>query len=452
MTPTLRVERTNNSSTRARRARTTDSGFQSTTNSRRSTPRRTPVVSSSRYTLDRANIPNHEDCRTGNQTFYAEISKGKRPIADLRDLECISTLGTGAWGAVYLVKVKRRFGKPTGKAGALLALKGVEKRAYRDLERNDQREDRWEAAEGKNYERRALASLPWNPFIVGLLDAYTDPRNLYLLLELAPRGCLYDILGEPLPPDAAKFYFANLVLALEFLHSHGLVHRDIKNENILIGADGYAMITDFGFSQFVPESEEWARLGTIAFVSPEIATCTTNTTEAKLASDWWSAACSLFEMLTTDMPFHPKGNQGYKELVEEHRQRNIPWPDSFDDQARDLISRMLNPELSSRYGARTIPAGNGSQINQEVRSHEFMRSVRWDRIEARIERAPKWPDSVPLLTAGWDDRSLPEQKKVPGLQLKRRFPGPQSEVSGDFRADRPSKRQRTGVLTETAAI
>ncbi|KAI0723899.1 kinase-like domain-containing protein [Cerioporus squamosus] len=436
-------------------ARTADSGFVSATRSmgrwaKKRAPA-TPVASSSRHTLDRANPPNHRDMQTGIPISYAEKSTGRRPVADLHDLECISTLGTGSWGAAYLVKVKRRFGKPTGKTGALLALKSVEKRAYRDLERNDPREDRWEAAEAKNLERRALTSLPWNPFVAGVLDAYADPRNVYLLLELAPRGSISDLLADgPLSPEAAKFYFANLVLGLEFLHSHDLIHRDIKTDNILVGADGYAMITDFGFSQFVHDSKEWDRLGTVAFVSPEIATKTANTTEARFASDWWSAACALFEMLTTSIPFHPKGKGEYAELVEEHWQQNIHWPtDPFDEQAEDLIERMLTPQLSSRYGSRTIPVGrDGSEVNEDVREHAWMKDLRWDRLEARIERAPKWPDPVPMLTSGWDDRSLPTQKKVPGLRLKRRFP--QCDAIGDSHpAGRPSKRQRTAAPTET---
>ncbi|RDX56416.1 kinase-like protein [Lentinus brumalis] len=372
----------------------------------------------------------------------------RRPPIDLHDLECITTLGAGTWGAAYLVKVKRRFGKATGKAGALLALKGVEKRAYRDLERNDPQEDRWQASEGKNWERRALASLPWNPFIIGILDAYADPRNIYLLLELAPRGSLHTLLGDqPLHPATARFYFSHLVLGLEFLHSHDLVHRDIKTENILIGADGYAMITDFGFSQFVHDSKEWDRLGTLEFVSPEVATNTANTTAARFASDWWSAACVLFEILTTRIPFEPKENKGpgYAHLAEEHWQQNIPWPDPFDEQAKDLISRMLTPQLSSRFGCRTIPVGkDGREVNEDLRGHEWLNNLRWDRMEARIERAPKWPDSVPLLTAGWDNHFLPQQKKVPGLRLKRKFP--QSDLIGNSHLDgRLSKRQRTAA-------
>ena len=61
------------------------------------------------------------------------------------------------------------------------------------------------------------------------------------------------------------------------------------------------MLTDFGFSKFAHEKEEWERLGTMVFVSPEIAMNNANTAEARFASDWWSAACSLFEMLTTSM-------------------------------------------------------------------------------------------------------------------------------------------------------
>lgn len=158
-------------------------------------------------------------------------------------------------------------------------------------------------------ERRALCTLPWNPFVANLLDAYVDPRNTYLLLELAPRGSIHDhirVASGPMSALTSKFYFANIVLGLEFLHSQGLVHKDIKNENILIGADGYAMIADFGLSQYVNEGT-WDRMGTYYFISPEIIEGDSDqySAEAKYASDWWGAACCLFEMMTsTVVSFH----------------------------------------------------------------------------------------------------------------------------------------------------
>lgn len=211
-----------------------------------------------------------------------------------------------------------------------------------------------------------------------------------------------EIVKGPLPLPMAQFYFSNLTLAIEFIHSHGIVHRDIKNENILIGADGYAMLTDFGHAQVVHEGKKWDPSGTFLFVSPEIAESAMNTPEARYASDWWSAACALFEMVTDRVvccfgvataseshlkylqPFKPS-NMDYEELAEKQAKKLICWPEDYEESPIwDLLGRMFEPQLSSRFGARTQSQGD-YKMNVELRGHHWMSELRWDRIETRIE-------------------------------------------------------------------
>lgn len=105
--------------------------------------------------------------------------------------------------------------------------------------------------------------------------------------------------------EHAKFYFANVVLAVEFLHTHGIVHCDIKTENILIGADGYLMITDFGLS-LAQDSRDWgkATAGTPQYMSPEVLMQEFGTLERRRACDWWAAAVLLYEMITVSDVCH----------------------------------------------------------------------------------------------------------------------------------------------------
>ncbi len=126
-----------------------------------------------------------------------------------------------------------------------------------------------------------------------------DPRNTYLLLELAPSGCVLDHVERTggLPLEDALFYFSNLILGIEFLHSQGIIHRDIKTDNLLVAADGYAMITDFGVAQYVHEGNNWARSGTTPFHSPEVLTDDNNLPASRYAIDWWAAGVTLFDML-----------------------------------------------------------------------------------------------------------------------------------------------------------
>ena len=145
-----------------------------------------------------------------------------------------------------------------------------------------------------------MSRLPWNPFIIGLLDAYTDVRNTYLMLEYGPCGTVLDHVQRTngLRFNDALFYYSNIILGLEFLHTQGIIHRDIKTDNVLVGADGYAMITDFGMARHIDERTQWGdQVGTNTFMSPEALSGKVTSLEARIAVDWWAAAVTFFDMI-----------------------------------------------------------------------------------------------------------------------------------------------------------
>lgn len=125
------------------------------------------------------------------------------------------------------------------------------------------------------------------------MDAFTDERNLYLLLELAPCGNLSDLAHrtDGIPQQHAKFYFACIVLGLEFLQSHSLIHRDIKPENIVIMGNGYLALTDFGVSKHLDEDGTWDEQGTVGYMPPELMSMDSDVLQKwRKSIDWWSAA------------------------------------------------------------------------------------------------------------------------------------------------------------------
>ena len=158
--------------------------------------------------------------------------------------------------------------------------------------------------EVRNAERKHLTELPWHPFLCGLVDAMDDERNCYLLMEYAPCESFGTFVEQrgPLRSEDARFYFANITLALEFLHSHGVAHRDIKPHNILMGADGYLKLADFGMSGEVDNPNGWKHVGTPGYTPPE---CFHESLDARVmpksgraSCDWWSAAVTLYFMVT----------------------------------------------------------------------------------------------------------------------------------------------------------
>ena len=162
----------------------------------------------------------------------------------------------------------------------------------------------------RDAERRHLTELPWHPFLCGLVDAFDDERNYYLLMEYAPCESFGAYLEQhgPLRSEDARFYFANITLALEFLHSHDIGHRDIKPMNILMGADGYLMLADFGMAAKVDSPHHWKHVGTPSYMPPE---CIGESLDprvipqsGKTSCDWWGAAVTLYYMVTLNVVRH----------------------------------------------------------------------------------------------------------------------------------------------------
>ncbi|KAH9857236.1 kinase-like domain-containing protein [Lenzites betulinus] len=277
------------------------------------------------------------------------------------------------------------------------------------------------AANRRNAERRHLAALPWNPFIAGLIDTHIDQRNIYLAVEFGPfQSLLAQLQRRRFNECEIKFYFSNIILALEFLHTHGVVHCDVKPENLVLGADGYLLLTDFGLAQPLHGNHKWNRTGTLEYMSPELLSAEPlDTVEKRVATDWWSAAVALFEMKTQAVPFE---TDSMTELAQKHEGAPLEWPEHLyiDEDFRDLLSRMLHLSLPHRIGASEVPEGrNGSLINRELRNHRFMASIDWERIETRVATAPRVAKPVPDEADIRHRIRFPEQSKLPGISLKK---------------------------------
>lgn len=154
-------------------------------------------------------------------------------------------------------------------------------------------------------EMRTLSKLPWNPFIAGFVNTFHDETNMYLLLELIPyRHLLSRLFLAPentLDNKTARFYTANIVCAIAFLHNHGVVHCDIKPENILVGADGYLALADFGMANTeknLTPKDVWAGYGTTMYRAIELQRGRDNPGDMRTAKciDWWALGCIVYEM------------------------------------------------------------------------------------------------------------------------------------------------------------
>eukprot|EP00768_Dysnectes_brevis_P002661 gnl/Dysnectes_brevis/1965_a2259_1334.p1 GENE.gnl/Dysnectes_brevis/1965_a2259_1334~~gnl/Dysnectes_brevis/1965_a2259_1334.p1 ORF type:complete len:834 (+),score=269.58 gnl/Dysnectes_brevis/1965_a2259_1334:221-2722(+) len=154
----------------------------------------------------------------------------------LTDFDQIKTIGTGSFGKVQLVKHRD--------SGTYFAMKSLHKRKIIALR---------QTIHIKN--ERAILLMADHPFIVKLFKCYRDTEKVYMLLDYIPGGELFWHLRRHhrFPLEVAKFYAAELVLALGYLHERNVCYRDLKPENLLLDRDGHLKLTDFGFAKIVPK-------------------------------------------------------------------------------------------------------------------------------------------------------------------------------------------------------
>ena len=220
-----------------------------------------------------------------------------------------------------------------------------------------------------------------HPFIITLYASFQDSSNIYMCMEYIIGGELFTQLRKVgrFSGDTARFYAQEIVLALQYLHSKGVVYRDLKPENLLIDSEGHIKITDFGFAKVV-EDRTWTLCGSqdnnartahqeqllgrwhvangsvcglFAFVpsvlpAPEyLAPEIIQSKGHNKGVDWWALGILIFEMLAGYPPFYDENPFGiYQKILQNH----IDFPSHMDPVAKDLIRKLLTADRTARFG------------------------------------------------------------------------------------------------------
>lgn len=144
-----------------------------------------------------------------------------------------------------------------------------------------------------------------HPFIVKLYNSFQNDKKLFFILEYCPGGELFGLLSKKqrLSEEQAKFYSAQMILAIEYLHGRDIIYRDLKPENILIDEQGYLRLTDFGLSKMdIVESNAFSVCGTPEYLAPEILYKQGHGKPV----DWWCLGSLIYEMVVGLPPFYCK--------------------------------------------------------------------------------------------------------------------------------------------------
>ena len=181
-----------------------------------------------------------------------------------------------------------------------------------------------------------------HPFLIGLKGTFQTDSHIYFIMDYACGGELFTLLrkeGQFLN-DVALFYTVEAVLALEYMHSLNVVYRDMKPENLLIGADGHLKITDFGFAKVVTD-RTYTLCGTPEYIAPEVIK---NEGHGKSA-DWWALGILIYEMLIGTPPFYDNSPM---KIYEKILEGDLFFPCEIDVRAINLIKKLLISDPKKR--------------------------------------------------------------------------------------------------------
>ena len=269
--------------------------------------------------------------------------------------DLLKVLGKGGYGKVFQVKKSKGHNK-----GQIYAMKVLKKAT---ITRNAKDITHTKA------ERNILECVKHN-FIVDLIYAFQTQNKLYLILEYLGGGELFMLLDKEgiFMEDTASFYLGEITLALEHLHSNGIIYRDLKPENILLNKAGHIKLTDFGLCKESLEegSVTHTFCGTIEYMAPEILTRSGH----DKAVDWWSLGALMYDMLTGGPPFTADSR---KKTIEKILKGKLSFQPFLSAHAKDLLKRLLRRNAAQRWGTGTA---DGAQI----KSHAFFRQIDWNAL------------------------------------------------------------------------
>ncbi|KAF4989984.1 hypothetical protein FGRMN_8758 [Fusarium graminum] len=294
---------------------------------------------------------------TASTSSVMRVTKGKYSLGDF---DILRTLGTGSFGRVHLVQSKhnqRFYAVKVLKKAQVVKMKQVEH---------------------TNDERRMLADVK-HPFLITLWGTFQDTKNLYMVMDFVEGGELFSLLRKSgrFPNPVAKFYAAEVTLALEYLHSKNIIYRDLKPENLLLDRHGHLKITDFGFAKRVPD-KTWTLCGTPDYLAPEVV----SNKGYNKSVDWWSLGILIYEMLCGYTPFWDSGSP--MKIYENILKGKVKYPAYVNADAQNLLERLITADLTKRLG--NLYGGPG-----DVKNHPWFAEVTWDRLARKDIDAPYTP-------------------------------------------------------------
>ncbi|NXS39471.1 KGP2 kinase, partial [Balaeniceps rex] len=282
------------------------------------------------------------------------------PPSPFQNLEVVTTLGVGGFGRVELVKVKNE--------NMAFAMKCIKKKHIVDTKQQ----------EHIHSEKKILEQI-CSPFIVKLYRTFKDSKYVYMLLEACLGGELWSLLRDRGSFDEAttKFCVGCVTEAFDYLHHIGIIYRDLKPENLILDAEGYIKLVDFGFAKKIGSGQKtWTFCGTPEYVAPEVILSKGH----DFSVDFWSLGILVYELLTGSPPFSGVDQMMTYNLILKGIEK-LDFPKIITRRPEDLIRRLCRQNPTERLGNLR----NG--IN-DIKKHRWLSGFNWDDLKVRKLTSP----------------------------------------------------------------
>uniref|UniRef100_A0A8C2XI38 protein kinase C n=1 Tax=Cyclopterus lumpus TaxID=8103 RepID=A0A8C2XI38_CYCLU len=300
---------------------------------------------------------------------------GKSPCSlGLADFDLLRVIGRGSYAKVLLVQLK--------KTERIYAMKVVKKELVNDDEDID-----WVQTEKHVFEQASN-----HPFLVGLHSCFQTESRLFFVIEYVNGGDLMFHMQRQrkLPEEHARFYSAEISLALNYLHERGIIYRDLKLDNVLLDSEGHIKLTDYGMCKegLRPGDTTSTFCGTPNYIAPEIL----RGEDYGFSVDWWALGVLMFEMMAGRSPFDIVGSSDNPDqntedyLFQVILEKQIRIPRSLSVKAASVLKGFLNKDPKERLGCHPQTGF------ADIMGHPFFRNVDWDLLEQKQVVPPFKPN------------------------------------------------------------
>ncbi|KAF0749068.1 atypical protein kinase C-like, partial [Aphis craccivora] len=319
-------------------------------------------------------LPDLKDCSDQNNVIdqstdsvsieYPQVKTDDKEVKvswqySIDDFELIRTIGRGSFAKVLMVELKKNH--------QIYAMKVINKKLITITEDNNSvQTEKYVFETGSNY-----------PFLVSLHSSFQTDSRLFFVMEFVRGGDLMNLMQKRkrLPEEHARFYVAEIGLALNFLHTKGIIYRDLKLENVVLDHEGHIKLTDYGMCKqgIKPGDTTSTFCGTPHYMAPEII----KEEAYGFSVDWWALGVLLYEMLVGKCPFYEASNLAEERIFEAILENPLHIPRSLSVETASVLKGFLNKNPIDRLGCNEYTGFH------DVKTHPFFKSIDFEMLEQK---------------------------------------------------------------------